>query len=382
MDPRPGDAVRYVPGSGFEFRTVDGDFSLALGAWMQVRYTWNGLAGEDRHNLELAKTRLVLAGNLWGKDTRYAFEFGLAGRELDRSPVRVDGLASDQDVLKNGPVLNAYVDFRQLRDLSVRVGQYKVPFSRQQVAAERELEAIERAITDTTFAFGRDIGVDLWSDDLGGLGLLRYHAGVYGGEGRNAWERTIGAGDHGFLYNVRLEVLPLGLFNEYTEVDFARAGPRLSIGAAYALLQSDATSPLARQYIAEPFDAGTAPAVVDFNAHNATADAMFMAAGFSAQAAFHLRKVDGVPGGLDGIGFLIAANYLLPTVALAPGASLSLVRGDDGSPLPDANELVVFAQYFFAEHLLKLQADYSRLWGEAGFSDGDDRVRVQLQASL
>jgi hypothetical protein len=382
MDPRAVDTIRYVPGKGFELSTADGDFALALGAWMQVRYAWNGVDGDDRHSVELSKARLVLSGHLWGPDTRYALELGLAAREIDRSAVRVGGVPSEQDVLKNGPVLNAYVDFRQLRDLNVRVGQFKVPFSRQQLASESELAAVERGLTDPTFALGRDIGVDLYSDDLFGLDLLRYHAGIYGGEGRNGWDRTIGAGDHGFLYDVRVELLPLGVFDEFTEVDFERREPRLSVGAAYALLQSDATSPLAGLYIAETFDDGGAPAVVDFNAHNFTADAMFMVSGLTAHAAFHLRKVENVPGGLDGIGFVVAANYLLSSVPLAPGASYALVRGDDGSSLSDNDELVVFVGYFLAEHLLKLQLDYSRLWGSAGVGEGDDRVRVQMQASL
>jgi phosphate-selective porin OprO and OprP len=382
MDPRPVEGVRYVPGKGFEQTTADGDFALALGAWMQVRYTWNGLEGDDRHAVELSRTRLVLSGHLWGPNTSYALELGLAGRELDRSAVRAGGVASEQDVLKNGPVLNAYLDFRQLRDLSVRAGQFKVPFSRQQLASERELAGVERGLTDVVFALGRDIGIDLYSDDLFGLDLLRYHAGVYGGEGRNGWERTIGAGDHGFLYDVRLELLPLGVFDEFTEVDFERGPARLSVGAAYALLQADATSPLAALYIEEPFDAGGAPAVVDFNAHNFTADAMFMVAGLTAHGAFHLRKVADVPGGLDGMGFLIAASYLLPDIPLAPGASYALVRGDDGSPLADNDELVLLLGYFLAEHLLKIQLDYSRLWNDAGFGAGNDRVRLQLQASL
>jgi hypothetical protein len=385
MEPRPTDPPRYVPGKGFELRTQDGDFSLALGAWMQVRYTWLGGDGPDRHAIEIAKARIVLGGHLWGPDTRYALELGLAGRELDRGPAAVDGTPSEQDVLKQGPVLNAYVDCKHLRDLSLRVGQFKVPFSRQQLASEPELQAVERGITDPTFAFGRDIGVDLYSDDLLGLDLLRYHVGMYGGEGRNAWERTLGAGDAGFLYDVRIELLPLGVFDEFTEVDFERGDPRLSLGTAYALLQSDATSPIASQYIGALFDANGAPAEVDFNAHNFTADAMFMASGLTAQAAFHLRKVTEVPGGTsgrDGIGFLIAANYLLAAVPLAPGASYALVRGADGSALADNNELVVFLDYFFAEHLLKLQLDYSRLWTDTGLSEGNNRVRLQMQASL
>ena len=112
-----------------------------------------------------------------------------------------------------------------------------------------------------------------------------------------------------------------------------------------------------------------------------------MAAGLTAQAGFHLRKVTGVPGGRDGIGFLIAANYLLAAVPLAPGASFATTwpfTGDYGTPeastLPKENELAFFASYFFHQHLLKVQLEYELRWGTQ-IKTGTDRIRLMLQAS-
>ena len=151
-----------------------------------------------------------------------------------------------------------------------------MPFSRQRLrlrARARRRRSHDRrpppSPSAATSAF------DLYSDDLFGLDLLRYHLGIYAGEGLNAWEDTIGAGDSGFLYNARLEVLPFGVFDEYTEVDFERSStPRLSIGAASALLQSDTTFQPRTPAVRRPALLPDALPVVDFNAHNFTADFM------------------------------------------------------------------------------------------------------------
>ncbi|MGE3675778.1 MAG: hypothetical protein AB7K71_39275, partial [Polyangiaceae bacterium] len=68
-------------------------------------------------------------------------------------------------------------------------------------------------------------------------------------------------------------------------------------------------------------------------------------------------------------------------------ARYSQVRGisdeTKATTLADENEVGFGAGYFFAQHLLKLQADAFRIWEKsAGFSHGTDEIRVQLQVSL
>ena len=128
--------------------------------------------------------------------------------------------------------------------------------------------------------------------------------------------------------------------------------------------------------------------MVDFNAHNFTADFMLFWYGLAAQAALQMRDVTGVPGPRTGAGFMVEANYVLPMIPLAPGASFATTwpfTGDYGTPeastLPKENELAFFASYFFHQHLLKVQLEYELRWGTL-IKTGTDRIRLLLQASL
>ena len=62
--------------------------------------------------------------------------------ELAQSPSDVqlsDGRA------RRSPLFDAYLEFTQLRDASLRVGQYRVPFSRQRVMPFGNLAMVDRA---------------------------------------------------------------------------------------------------------------------------------------------------------------------------------------------------------------------------------------------
>src|SRR5690606_18113427 len=115
---------------------------------------------------------------------------------------------------------------------NVWLGQMKVPFSRQRVNSSSALNMPDRSLVSSEFNLTRDLGVMFTSQDLGGLGgRLAYYAGVFMGEGRNAFNLS----DFGLLYVGRLEVRPFGKFDDYSEGDLARSPtPGLSIAGAYA----------------------------------------------------------------------------------------------------------------------------------------------------
>jgi hypothetical protein len=293
------------------------------------------------------------------------------------------------------PLLDAYFDFVHLRDLSFRVGQYKVPFSHQRVASSGDLQMVDRAITNSEFNLDRGIGVDLRYEDLFGLDLLRYRFGVYTGEGRNSFAD----GDFGMSYIVRGEVLPLGLFDDDVEGDFERTGPRLAIGAAYAFVDRARTD---RGVLGStPPDGGT----TDFNV--VTADATFKMAGLSATTELYYRSGERDSGPLvdaagmpildddgnpistaptrDGIGLLLQAGYFVPRVPLEIVGRYALIRGSqdaDHDGLADEDEVGGGLNYYFAEHSLKLQGDFVHLSNDGDFGTGTDQFRLQLQAAL
>lgn len=395
-DKRPVDTIRFAPGKGLEFKSEDGDFSLKAGLRAQFLYQFRTREEEDRHAFLVRRARLSFAGNMWGATT-YKVELAFSPRDVSRQSVDVGGmpdpavtedgepaeLATERDVVRTSPLLDWYVRFEQMRDLSLAVGQMKIPFSRQRSVSSGSLQFVDRALTNGAFTLDRDIGLDLFSSDLGGLGMLRYHAGIFIGEGRNSSDRTLGAGDSGFVYNARFEVLPLGDFKDYSEADHERSdAPRLALGVGYALLQSDATSPYADEALGRMTGGAEQTPVVDFTAHNFTADAVFKLSGLSAQTAFHLRDVAGLDGGNEGIGFLLAAGYLFGALPVEVAAQYALTHARTGSSLGNENELGAALSYYLAEHPLKVQLDLFQLWDGSDFSGGDQRLRVQLQAAL
>jgi hypothetical protein len=289
--------------------------------------------------------------------------------------------------LRRAPVLNFMLRFDYLRDLTLVVGQYKVPYNRQRMVAITGLNLVDRSLANFEFTFDRDLGVELRSDDLAGIGRLRYSVGAYGGHGFDNFVPH----EPGLLYMARIDVLPMGLFDDYVEADFERSRQaRLSLGLAYAF-HDNATSD-AGGLATPPTDGGTS----DY--HNATFDFMLKVAGFSWEGAFFWRDGWRSPGGAtdpetgelrpislprDGLGWFAQPGFLVPKVplelVLRAGQTIPLGLA---SSLDFRGELGGGLSYYVRRHSLKLQLDYFRLWTGTEISDGADQIRGQLQLSF
>lgn len=384
--------VAFKPGRGFELATADRRHSLAIRARLQVRYDFehpNALHVPDTHALQIRRARLQLAGNVFGKHNRYYIQFGFSPRDM------TGGLVADEGSIRRNPVRDARLEFTYLRDLTVWVGQMKVPFSRQRVNSSGNQQFVDRSSVNEEFNLDRDLGLQLRSEDLGGLDRMRYMLGVFFGQGRNTFDLE----NRGLLYVARLEVHPLGAFESESEADLDRMPrPGLSIGAAHAY-HDDAPGDRSVHGSA-PADGGTT------DIHNTTVDAMFKYRGFSLSTALHLRKArrrnpgdaldeDGLPVPValprDGLGILAQAGYLLPRIDLEVVGRYSVARNVFGarSALRDRDEAGGGINYYFVGHNLKLQFDYFRVWETApGASTieaarrGVDRLRLQIQLAF
>lgn len=374
------DKLSFRPGKGLSATSEDGKFQMNLGVRAQYRLevTQENEPGlDDSMSVQLRRARFTSTGHFYTPKIKYKMELAVSPRDVSQS----DG------VVGTSPLLDFYVDMKAHRDLTVRVGQYKVPFNRQRVISSGKQMLVDRAITNSEFNMDRDIGLDLRSSDLFGLDLLRYYLGVYGGNGRNSNDTD----DFGMFYLARVEVLPFGLFKDYDEVDFARTGPRLSLGLAHAFVD-DATNDRGVRG-AEPTDGGTSDVNVT------TLDLMFKAYGFSLQTETFLRRANRNPGDAvdengaavdpspsrDGSGFMVQAGYLLPGLPLQAAARFARVKGRDGlgeNGLSDSRELGFALGYFPARHQLKLQADYERVGSPDNFSEAEDRFRLQMQVAF
>jgi phosphate-selective porin OprO/OprP len=375
--------IKFRPGKGVEINSADDKFQLRIRVRVQMLYSYvhdenlgTNEGDEPEANLNdfrLRRARFIFQGTFFGKDNQY---------KLEIDPLRADNV-----------VLDYYLDFTQNRDVQVRVGQYKISSNRQRVISSGNLQMVDRATVNSEFSLDRDMSIDLRSRDFLGLNKMRYVLGVSTGNGLNNPQFT----DFGMVYLVRFEYLPMGIFRDYSETDFARTTPRLSIGATYSFFDN---ADRERGMVGASFpDGGTA----DY--HFVYVDAMFKARGFSAisELAFRTgtRKYGDITMGPDGelidcqanpqqcaprngLGWMLQAGYLIPNTRFEFAGRGSLIKSNSkrsATSLNDSYAATFSVSWYFAQHPFKIQADVSQIW-EDTFEDGSTVVRLQLQASL
>ncbi|MCO4748281.1 MAG: hypothetical protein KC912_26035 [Proteobacteria bacterium] len=360
VDPASG---KFKPGKGLQWSSADGRHSLALGfrAMFLYELEHDPTAVDPDPNLTqqvmIRRARITAVGTMWGEHNKYKIELAISPRD---ESVNSDGL------LRQTPLLTWENTFTHVRDANLRVGQYKVPYSRERVISSSKLSMVDRSGANSTFNLDRDIGLDVGSKDLGGLGLFQYNVGVYAGEGRGRFE----ANNLGMMYLARVNVTPFGLFDDYEAQDFKRTGLRLSMGAAYAYVDS----PAAGKDITD----GEA----DYAYHNVTADALLKVKGFSTETAFFWR--DGADTDQDlaevGTGFYVQPQMLIPHTPIGVATRYGKNFPEAKSALSERTEVGGGVSYYLsgARNKMKFQADYLRTWGDDP-SEGEDQGRVQLQ---
>jgi phosphate-selective porin OprO and OprP len=369
----PAENVIYKPGTGLEIKSEDGDFKMVTRLRAQQRYTLTQAQGEISHGFQLRRARLMFKGNVFGEDNTYKFELAVSPKDIGLKPV---------GTISKSPLQDWYFHFAQFRDVNLRMGQYKVPYSRQRVVSSGNLQMVDRSIVNGEFNLDRDVGLDIRSKDLFGLDMFRYYAGVYMGEGHSSYAE----GDLGMMYLARIEFLPLGLYKDYVEGDLARTNtPRVSLGAGFAYVDEAKKN----QGIVgtTPLDGGTTD-TVNFNA-----DVGFKYSGLSFESAFFWREGTRNPGSAidesgvhipieaarNGMGFYSQGGYLLPKSNIELSARYGQITPNDKTSLEIKNEAGLGLSNYIGEHSFKLQGDFFRLWSEEGFSSGENQFRLQLQ---
>ncbi|MFO0559484.1 MAG: hypothetical protein U0269_15815, partial [Polyangiales bacterium] len=304
------------------------------------------------------RARVILAGTLLGPTLSYQVHFGVA----------------PQDFAAASPLFDAFVTWAPLRDLSVRVGQFFVPFNRNRWISIARQMMLERPIATNEFNLDRDIGLMLFSNDLGGVGgRLNYALGVFSGAGRNRLEA-----DYGLLYVARFGVNPLGRFDDHDgEWDLVRTGPRLALGVAGAFNHRAGT-------YAQVAALGM-PDTNKYDRAHLTGDLLFKARGFALQLE-GLARWSLTPAGLasatrPGWGYTVQASYLT-AIKLGVGARWSqifaLPAAMDTTAFRDSYELGGVIAYHALDGALTVGVDYTLR--DANVAYPRHEVRAQVQA--
>lgn len=345
--------VAGAPGKGVTFDFGD-PFSLRLRGRLQTRAVVD-LPEEKaaQSTVSVGTARLSFEGHIHAPTLEYTLQLALGERDFRESA--------------RSPVLDAFVLWRAHRDLNVRVGQFFVPFDRVRTIRDGALQLVDRARPVVELALDRDVGVEIASDTLGGdHSPVGYHLGVFGGGGvHNVTPRDAGA-----LVVARLELRPMGLFDDDTDSDLRRTpSPRLALGVGAARNMSTNRT---RSTTGPSFTLGT----VDYS--HVAADAVFKWAGFAAQAEWLWRHAsvqalkgtaaDGAEvteGTRGGSGYVGQASYVFETPFEIVARFARLMADSDAEPkfVSDARdrgqELGVGLNYYAHGHALKVQTAWT-----------------------
>jgi hypothetical protein len=151
---------------GFFIRSDDEKFSLEITGRVQPFFNLSRTETAETKNVasnfEIRRARVTLEGNVHTKKLLYKMQADFG-----------KGYVTLKDF---------HVDAELTQDVWLRAGQWKRPFSRQQINSSGRLEVADRSITDKAFGAGRDIGIAIRNDYEKSPGL-EWVVGVFNGTG-------------------------------------------------------------------------------------------------------------------------------------------------------------------------------------------------------
>lgn len=374
---RPPQPVTFEgrPGSGVTVTLRDPSISLTVSSRVQLRGTVTAPPeGPAQTDLSVRTLRLIVSGHAFSPDVRYYLQLALA--------------PADYEAGQPSPLFDVWAQFARFRDAQLRVGQFFVPFDRARTIREAALQFTDRQLVVGELNLDRDAGVELSSRDFLGLGgRLQYALGLFSGEGRNR-----AGGEAGFLYVARLQVSPLGGFDDNVEGDIdRRASPRLAVGVAGAWNQGTVRS---RSTLGPTLAHGP------FDYLHAAADLHFKWRGVSLLGEFLWRRASEpnhayteagnarMEWSRSGYGYFAQLGVMVaaPLELVGRWGQLFAMEGTDPAlrdqVASQGNELAAgFNWYVERSHAYKLQADWQATFGD-DFGRARHLARIQLQLTL
>jgi hypothetical protein len=214
----PGPALAQVrtqvdPVEGLTFSDAEGAYSLTMGFYTQTRLQWLHQdiyrradptlstppipvenVGGPQESFATRRARFFLKGNFVKPWVKYKIELDLAGNDEGLRSVFIP--ANDPLLGFNGvnvvagnesrdersvKTMDLYVDLSPRPYAQFRIGQFKIPFGRQEIVSDFLLQMTARSIASDFFAPSRDRGILF----RGGTetGKIQYQAGAFNGTG-------------------------------------------------------------------------------------------------------------------------------------------------------------------------------------------------------
>jgi hypothetical protein len=305
--------------------------------------------GDSLGTFRIRRAKTTIEGWIWKPELVVELQVGWAGSDSSGGLAVFSGLED--------AALTWDISKKEL--FAVKIGQYKVPFGRQESTSSERLEFVDRDILSGEFTHSRDVGITLQGLVLGKT--LSYRAGMFNGNGRNKPFNDNSA----YQYDAMLTYQPWGDVR-YAEGDFESTDhPLVAGGVEFEHNNQDYST----------------------NANNLSwttygAFAVFKYKGFFAYGELFERRrtpqnSDTVSFQSDGwhaqAGYFLIRNKLEVAFRYATWDPTDRVLNNDQSETGGA------VSYYIKKHDLKVQADFRSLVDDlAGTTDYELRVQTQF----
>jgi len=183
--------------NGFFLRSADGNFALNFSGQMQFRYVYNFQDDEigvdsNRSGFENRRTKVVFDGHVVDPSIEYkiqgAFDRGGGDFELE----------------------DAWIS-KQYDAFNIMVGQFKLPFLREELVSSKRQLAVERSLVNETFTLNRSQGIQVgWESEM-------FRAFGAFSDGGNASNTPALAFDTEYAFTGRVEFLGSGSWSQFKD---------------------------------------------------------------------------------------------------------------------------------------------------------------------
>ncbi len=335
------DGIKVGYDKGFVLNVRD-QFEMKFGAWLQFQHEYfnsdDDSVTEDISSFKVAKARLRWTGFMYSPKLGYVIQLELANPDRDKN--------GDKDV----SLKDFAIDIKHYERAKVRIGQFKVPFNRQQMAFFGDLQFVDTSLTSKKFnangVNARDIGIMMSGSQKDHL--TEYFVGLFNGDGIN---NTTGKEDTQYLSVARVVFNPFGRMSiSESDVDQTEK-PLLSVGGGFA------------------YDAGE-------DVGTFALEGAFKHKGKSIQGEYYFRDDDKGP---DANGLYLQGGVFIVPEKIEVAARYAYFDPDGSNN--DEEEITGGVNIFFAGHRRKLQIDVSAISMDANNTD-DFRIRTQYQISF
>lgn len=344
---------------GFFLSSADGNYLLRISGQLQIRYVYNwredGADDSNRYGFEVRRAKVGFKGSVF--DPSWTYDL-LIGANQSTGTVTLDDNAWVQKDFGNG--------------LKLKLGQMKGPFSREDVLSSTKLFAVERSLVNSFFTIGVVQGIaGIYEADKWRI------TGMYS-DGQRSNNTSWSTEDTEYAFSARGEWLAIG--EEFKSNDqyngFRGTTPGLVLGAAINYQSGE--------YGTDTNDNET----TNFGL---TADATYLASGWSVAGAVFYRKLDPQTGeSANQTGFLIRGGYFFSDSIELYGQYEWASADIDG--VDDLSVLTIGVNKYFDKHNLKWQTDIGYSFNElssvfasdgagwlADSEDGEVVFRTQFQ---